>query len=76
VLDLPVTQRYVMAVWRGGFGMRGMGLVLVGLGLTVMLAGLAYSGVPDWHPNAAAAAWSFLSGTLVSVTGGIIHGRA
>jgi hypothetical protein len=55
--------------------MRGAGLVLVGLGLTVMLAGLAYSGVYEWRPNPAAAAWSFLGGALLSVTGGILHTR-
>ncbi len=55
--------------------MRGAGLVLVGLGLTVMLAGLAYSGVKDWQPSAAAATWSFLAGMLLSITGGILHGR-
>jgi hypothetical protein len=55
--------------------MRGIGLVLVGLGLTIMLAGLAYSGVAEWRPNAAAAAWSFLGGVILSVSGGILHAK-
>jgi hypothetical protein len=76
VLDFSGVRGYAPDVLASGVGMRGMGLVMVGLGLTVMLAGLAYSGVAEWHPNPAAAAWSFLGGTLLSVTGGILHTRA
>ena len=76
MLDFDSRQDYSLGVLALGVGMRGMGLVMVGLGLTVMLAGLAYSGVAEWHPSAAAATWSFLGGTLLSVTGGILHSRA
>jgi tetrahydromethanopterin S-methyltransferase subunit C len=75
VLDYCRCCGYVRRVLALGVGMRGIGLVLVGLGLTVMLAGLAYNGVGEWHPNVAAAVWAFLGGTLLAVTGSLLHTR-
>ena len=75
MLDFRCAKDYARACGVGDLAMRGTGLVLVGLGLTVMLAGLAYSGVTEWRPNAAAATWSFLGGALLSVAGGILHTR-
>lgn len=55
--------------------MRGVGMVLVGFGVSVMLAVFAYGGMQDWHANAPAVIATFVAGNLVSFLGASLHAR-
>lgn len=64
--------------------MTGLGKFLVGLGLTVMAAAIAYYGVATdaaalgrahGHAPAATTFWAFFAGTLVAIAGGIVSAR-
>lgn len=64
--------------------MTGLGKFLVGLGLTVMAAAIAYYGIAtDAAPLGGAEApsatattfWAFVAGTLMAIAGGIVSAK-
>lgn len=71
------------ALPKRAMAMRGFGRFLVGFGLAVMVAALAYQSAAGLAVPSAAATdavtattfWSFLSGALLSIFGGVAHGR-
>ena len=62
--------------------MSGLGTFLVGLGLTVMAAAIAYYGVASntaalggGHALSATTFWAFFAGTLMAIAGGIVSAK-
>ena len=63
--------------------MNGFGKLMVGLGLTVMAAAIAYYGVATdaaalggAHATSATTFWAFFAGTLMAIAGGIVSAKS